>query len=332
MKKLYFTLLIFIIAKMGAQPVISAAHVIQPGPVTYYGVDATQLGSLTPGPAGANVSWDFSQYTPSSSTTQIRYDCPTGNTNCTDFALANKIIESAGGEGYSYHQYANNELLTIGTKSITSGVTTYYNYTDPLLELKFPITYLQTFTDTFAGYSTPASLTETGTQTVTVDAYGTLKTPLGTFPNTIRMKMERSTVSNTVGSPMANITFVGYTWVSSSYAGALLTISFSEVAVPGFPVAYGRYLSYGKNTLTLGTEDVTANKQIDIYPNPSSDYVNLHHGEKIIKIEMNDAEGKKISEFKNVDKIDISGFPSGVYFLKMTFKNGKTETRKIIRK
>lgn len=332
MKKLYFILSIFIMAKIGAQPVISATHAVQPGSLTYYAVDFTQLGSLTPGPSGANVVWDFSQYTSALTTTQTRYDCPGGNANCSDFPQANKMVWGGGGT-YSYFKYANNELSTLGTKSVNSGVTTYYTYTDPSLELKFPVTYLQSFTDSWAGHSTPASVTETGTNTVTVDAYGTLKTALGTFPNTLRVKIEKNITSNTVGGPTAHVTFVGYTWISSDYVGALLTIGFSETSMVGLPTIYGRALSYGKNTLTLGTVDITdPRRKVDIYPNPSSDYVNIKNGDKVVKIEMNDAEGRKIATFKKADKIDISAFPSGIYFFTITFSDGKTETRKITRK
>ncbi|WP_265131055.1 hypothetical protein [Chryseobacterium oranimense] len=212
MKKLYFTLLIFIIAKLGAQPVISAAHAVQPGPLTFYALDFTQLGSLTPGPSGANVSWDFSQYTSATTINQVRYDCPGGNSNCSDanFPMANKMVSSGGGS-YAYFEYASNELSTLGTKSTNSGITTYSVYTNPSTELKFPVTYLQTFTDSWVSHSIPASVTETGTHTVTVDAYGTLKTALGTFPNTLRVKVEKNFTSNTAGSPTATINFVGYT-------------------------------------------------------------------------------------------------------------------------
>ncbi|ATN05144.1 hypothetical protein CRN76_06865 [Chryseobacterium indologenes] len=331
MKKLYFTLLIFIVAKIGAQPVISATHAVQPGQLTYYAVDFTQLGSLTPGPSGANVLWDFSQYTSAITTTQIRYDCPGGNTNCSDFSLANKMA-SGGGGSYAYFKYANNELSTLGTKSVNNGVTTYYTYTDPSLELEFPVTYLQSFTDSWAGHSTPASVTETGTNIVTVDAYGTLKTALGTFPNTLRVKIEKNITSNTAGSPTAHVTFVGYTWISSDYAGALLTIGFSETDMVGFPTIYGRALSYGKNILTLGTVDMADNRKVDIYPNPSSHYVNIKNGDKVVKIEMNDIGGRKIAVFNKADKIDISALPSGIYFFTITLRDGKTETIKIIRK
>ncbi len=47
---------------------------------------------------------------------------------------------------------------------------------------------------------------------------------------------------------------------------------------------------------------------------------------------MSDAEGRKIAAFKETDKIDISEFPSGVYFLTITFKDGKEQTKKIVKK
>lgn len=331
MKKLYLTLLIFTVLKTAAQPVISADHAIQPGTITYQHADPVTLSGLTPGPSGANVSWDFSQYSSSATTSQIMYNCP-GNSNCSDFNGANKMIGNSNGDSYSYMVYSNNELSTIGSKSINPSGTTLYTYGNPKLELKFPITYLQSFMDSWTSYSTPSGTSETGNHTVTVDAYGTLKTPLGTFPNTLRTKRIVHVTNNVTGSPLTTSEVEIYTWISSGYSGALLTIGFADTTISGYPTIHTRSLSYGMNILTLGNKDWAADKQIDIYPNPTSDFINIQNGDKVTNIKINDADGRKLYESDKADKIDISGFPSAVYYLTISFKDGKTQTRKIIRK
>ncbi|WP_250253031.1 T9SS type A sorting domain-containing protein [Chryseobacterium sp. Marseille-Q3244] len=332
MKKIYFTFLIVTMAKLMAQPVISADHAIQPGTTTYQHADPTTLGSLAPGPSGANVSWDFSQYSSSATTSQTMYNCP-GNANCSDFPGANKMSASSSGNSYSYMLYSNNELSVVGNKTVgTGGATSLYTFDDPKLELKFPVTYLQSFTDSWTAHSTPAGTSETGNHTVTVDAYGTLKTPLGTFPNTLRMKRVMNISTNVTGSPFTSSVIEMYTWISSGYSGALLTIAFADTTVTGYPTVHSRSLSYGNNNLVLSADDIKVDRKINIFPNPSSDFITIKNNELIDKVELSNAEGRKIYESDKADKVDISGFPLGVYYLKMSFKDGKTQIRKVIKK
>jgi len=53
---------------------------------------------------------------------------------------------------------------------------------------------------------------------------------------------------------------------------------------------------------------------VNIYPNPSSDVVNIQSTKKIEKLRLSTMEGKLLLETSN-DQIDISGFQSGVYLL-----------------
>lgn len=332
MKKIYLTFLIFAMAKLTAQPVISANHAIQPGTTTYQHADASSLGSLTPGPAGANVSWDFSQYSSAATTSQTMYNCP-GNTNCSSFPGANKMIGSNNGNSYSYLSYSNNELSTLGSKNTGTGGTTLYTFDNPKLELKFPVTYLQSFTDSWTGYSTPAGTSETGSHTITVDAYGTLKTPLGTFPNTLRIKRVLNVTNNTTGSPAINSVVEMYTWISADYSGTLLTIGFADVTITGSPTTHTRSFTYGNNNLVLSVENVKADQpNADVYPNPGSDFITVSSREIIDKMELTNAEGRKVGEVNKTEKINISGLPAGVYYLKIDFKHGKTQTKKVIKK
>lgn len=70
-----------------------------------------------------------------------------------------------------------------------------------------------------------------------------------------------------------------------------------------------------------------------IYPNPSNDFVNIrsNSSNKIEEVLVFDVSGKQIyRNDRNVDKIDVSLWESGVYFFKISSDN-ITQTNKVIR-
>jgi hypothetical protein len=82
----------------------------------------------------------------------------------------------------------------------------------------------------------------------------------------------------------------------------------------------------------LNVEFVRETMQIDIFPNPASSFLNIISGDnEIQEVEIIDNNGKLISSYKNtnMNHIDVSGLPKGVYFVKVIFRN-MTITRKVI--
>ncbi len=87
---------------------------------------------------------------------------------------------------------------------------------------------------------------------------------------------------------------------------------------------------------TLNTKADIFEKSITIYPNPSNDIINitLPFGRftSLTEIALIDNQGKIIVKKKdNFETIDISKYSSGIYFLKLTNKNGTTAFKKIIK-
>ncbi len=83
---------------------------------------------------------------------------------------------------------------------------------------------------------------------------------------------------------------------------------------------------------TLATSDLSNIKNnISIYPNPTKDIVVVKSETPITKIELYDFSGKKIKESASKE-INISTLPRGNYLLKISDKNGNTETQKLIKK
>ncbi len=95
--------------------------------------------------------------------------------------------------------------------------------------------------------------------------------------------------------------------------------------------------TYQYTTGILGISDFFDNEQISIYPNPTTDFVNIKlktHG-IASSIEFYDIVGKLINlgdKLNSSDfiKIDITKFEKGIYILKVNFENNKTIYRKLI--
>ncbi|CEJ71435.1 hypothetical protein BN1195_03783 [Chryseobacterium oranimense G311] len=87
----------------------------------------------------------------------------------------------------------------------------------------------------------------------------------------------------------------------------------------------------GKSNAALDVKDI---KTIDvsIYPNPSSDFVNIRSRADVASISLFSIDGKKLAEIHGENRIDISAYSTGVYFLNIVLKDGITFKHKIIKK
>lgn len=97
---------------------------------------------------------------------------------------------------------------------------------------------------------------------------------------------------------------------------------------------YGTWTDYTANITTLSTQEVEKKAIATLYPNPSSDFLNLESREDIRSVEIFDLSGKQI-ESLNVNakfaQIQISKFTAGTYNLRINTASG-TETKKFIKK
>lgn len=82
--------------------------------------------------------------------------------------------------------------------------------------------------------------------------------------------------------------------------------------------------------IELGTNE-TGLKEINIYPNPTSDYIYISGNKKINTLELYNVNGQKVLQSKG-NTIDISSLTKGVYILKTFTENNEVFTNKIIKK
>jgi hypothetical protein len=84
---------------------------------------------------------------------------------------------------------------------------------------------------------------------------------------------------------------------------------------------------------TLGLSESEEKNKISIYPNPTTDYLYIKSDLTIKEIQISDLNGRIINNLELQDnKMNLSSLQSGIYFAKISDENGKTLTKKIIKK
>lgn len=86
-----------------------------------------------------------------------------------------------------------------------------------------------------------------------------------------------------------------------------------------------------KVSLKIDLDQQLETKNINIYPNPTSDILYVKSGSKINGVEVFDMSGKKINVLLSNDQINVKDLPSGLYIINIETKEGKT-TKKFIKK
>ncbi|MDF0719648.1 T9SS type A sorting domain-containing protein [Kaistella sp. PBT33-4] len=89
------------------------------------------------------------------------------------------------------------------------------------------------------------------------------------------------------------------------------------------------------NAASLSTNDVVStvevNGSISIYPNPTSDILNVKADSKINAVSVVDMSGRSIKVNVDGDKVDVSTLPAGTYLINIETKDG-ISTEKFIKK
>lgn len=84
---------------------------------------------------------------------------------------------------------------------------------------------------------------------------------------------------------------------------------------------------------SLGIEEVSTNDKLLIYPNPTSNFLEIKVNRIIDKISIYNSPGKQIKTLHpNYNKIDVSTLTSGMYFIQFTFEDKTVNTLKFIKK
>ncbi len=114
-------------------------------------------------------------------------------------------------------------------------------------------------------------------------------------------------------------------------AGARLAIR-NTYAASGNAMYYWDDISWAP-TVSLGVNEVATKHDLVIYPNPFTDTITISEDVQLQSVSVYDASGKMVKEIKSSEKIiSLHSLSSGVYLIKLTLKNGTSQTIKAIKK
>jgi hypothetical protein len=253
MKKtlIVLTLAAFCSGTLLAQPQLQMNVVPEIGDmVTLFEVDTN---GVTQGNAGANQNWDFSGLEPLSGVTGTKYLylAPSGTPSqyAAQFPAANLAVQIGEGDTavYSYTKKEANQFVFLG--AVGEDFIQEYPNTD--IQLK-SLSYNGSFSDDFTNMTDAGTgyvFYGHGSRTITYDAYGTLKTPAGTFQNAMRIKALSEQVDSVdfgVGQLINYTTFTVYDCSSESAGGTCFCVLYPLHFRKPFPGTGYHHYRYGR--------------------------------------------------------------------------------------
>lgn len=245
-------------------------------------------------------------------------------------------------DAYFFYKETDNFFGMAGLGVNLAGIPLPLKFGDPDIYYQFPVEYdnIDSSIASFAlnipdlgFYSTERNRKNT------VDGWGTLITPYGSFP-TLRIKSELEIHDSIYidslgfGFPV-NRSIVEYKWLGNGFGIPLL-----QVTVEGLFTTVS-YIDSLRNPMQV-IESQALNHEFVVYPNPCSTYLNVEHEvdfPECFSIELYNFEGKRIYYFGDFDvdagmfkqRLDLKHLqiPTGIYFLKI-FTTNHSITKKII--
>lgn len=323
-----------------AQTTLTAAN-MNPSITEVYTSLTCDTTGVVVGAAGPSVTWDFSGLSVTSYDTGVAVAC-SSTPNCSMFPGTTIAIKAWTGSTVTYD---------IATSTAYSHNGYYYSasqfatFTDPLDQLHYPFTYLDSFTDSYAGTLTyalatiPITAHEIGSAKVKCDGYGTLKLPGAvTETNVLRVHSYQLFVDSasvfgidTVASFILNT----YSWYTPGYHSPLMTILESDQIGGSL---HTKTVSFAKRYPTAIASVNEAEASLRLFPNPAGNELNISFTQPAssnVRISLTDLMGREVAVItdKTVQgtvalKYNTAALPRGLYLVRMQ-SGSETVTRKV---
>ena len=297
--------------------------------ITTHIVDGTTINA---GSSGANATWNYASMV-SQSSAPSTYVLPSTLSQGASHGVANMGINSTSGE--SYFVVDGDEYSLQGTYIPSSS---HDIYTNPREFVKFPITYLNSFNETFSGTSENIQASTTyargGNITIEADGYGTLVMPYGTVNNVLRIKTTTIYADTFMSNPLATYNDVHYFWFNANTNSILMT--YNEFTFSTIVSESATYLDVADVVTGLG-DDFVQNSALLMYPNPCSGNVNISLAQlyENALVRILDITGKvvKTQQFESgvrLQNFSVNDLETGFYFVQLLENGNISSTEKLI--
>ena len=242
------TPIFLLVATLGtAQPVIqNGDNLPAPGFTAERREGSTQ--QMTEGPAGADQTWDFSSmYLVYNAQPYIVLE-PSASPFASTWPGANYVASysDAGSDHYFYYNVLSDRLEAVADDVTNTGDSNVHT-ANPRTKLKFPFAYGETVVDTYSQGS------NTYTNTITYDGYGTLITPTNTFENVVRIKWQQ-----------------GWTGGGGNFHYDWWSL---DPLMPVFQYATGYAMQWAP--IGVGIEERAGTGTVGVQPNPFTEYTTV---------------------------------------------------------
>jgi hypothetical protein len=343
MKKLLSVLALFSVAALSAQITLTSADAMQASDRFYLGTGYSIAPPWTAGVAGPSQTWNF---------TGATYDYTD-----TIEAWSTSWISPARTAPFPQSQLAvssfNDTMYYDMVHTDASGFyvdgSSYYDsqfgllsrhYQDPFAFMMFPLTYNNVKTDSaYSDFTQPImsgnydSLHDilTYITTFTVDAWGTVTTPLGTFQG-LRVKRDMSySITQSYHDTLTGWdTATTYTASDRQYEWWVNGIGFPVVRLM-VDLATDSIQTYVVlTTLGTGVHESVLN-ETRVFPNPATDNFSFESAPGS-NWELMDVNGNLVSSgvsSSSKTEVNVSGLPAGIYFLRIAEQGELKKTVKV---
>lgn len=347
MNKIYSFLALGILTAAGAlaQPTITSSAMPQVGYVYSMGADTfpADLATFTVSAGSASAqTWNYSAEFANIYGETTTFQAPSAGAGNSNFPSATLAVAQSNGTDWVYFLGNSGGLYVDGAYVNAQGNMIALDLTPNSLFMATPSTY---------GYNNNAQSTATATvmigtnlvqlrhwadRTVTADAFGSLTTPTGTYPNTLRVKAYEVSIDSIFLDVFGTWNFMqrqtdtttNYNWLQNSSDAQLMEINMDKTGA----VTKASYLISFSNGVGTINEPSTA---FGVYPNPSSQvsyltYINNNSG--YVSLQMFDVNGRKVGDLLGEDQaigkqkvminLESMHLPKGLYMLRLQNGDG----------
>jgi Secretion system C-terminal sorting domain len=315
-------------------PVVRTAHKTK-------AVDSLAASQMNVGAAGANQTWNFStlKLNAAAPVVTTTYALTTGAPKASNFPTATLISREGltNAKGVTYHRIGTADWVRLG--EVDSALVSTIQ-TDIIF--KYPVAFGSTYKDSVTIIEPDFGTPITTVDTVTVDAWGSIQTALGTFP-ALRVKRAIKIKLVLFGVAPATLNGTVYEWWTAQHSGPVLTHLKVIANVPDFGVINS--LSYEGELLTAQTvanEEITEENHISkAYPSPAHAQISLDldmptaGNVSALMVSMNGQVLKTrslgyVTSGKQSVTFDTSDVPNGTYQVFLMSDKNKLGVQKIV--
>ncbi len=295
-------------------------------------VHCDTTGVLAPS-SGANMTWDFSGLTTSSSFTTTTSPHVSSYNSASNFPSSNIVNVRLGVE--YYYKISPSSLKALGNFDKTKGGLNgaYQVYSNPQKILQFPSTYGDTFSDSLIINSLSGlPIGQKQHLSCTIIGYGKLVLPKGVY-NDVLLK---ETITVTDFYPNSNVKgeVVAYQFYAKNYNWPLFQYRIWRTHENGIKLTSGKYvIQHIQHTNISIDEFFDDDLLVEAYPIPTRDNLNIKGIESPTAFTLLNSIGAIVLQGELTEEaavIDLFELPQGSYFLKLNLKS-RIQTLKIIR-